>query len=275
MTYRVDFRTPIYEDMVVTAKWVDAAKEVKVQNIYFDQDLMRIIWDSEISGDDVFSIPAQIVPFNATQQDLTWTCSDPDILKVDPNLGLAMPKKAGDVTVTATAANGKSASITVMVRDPSYGTYYELSPKKETITLYEGEYGRVEVDTEGKAFLIGALEYMCDDSEIVDLRGCGVFRALKEGMTTITAEDSSVDGSCMFTVIVKLKEKKGTVAIRNGLEYVITKPWTKKAKAGAVKVKGFDRLLRKTCCRHHHAGMCCNRIKCRIILIWAILGKSF
>ncbi len=60
-----------------------------------------------IQGDELFKDD-----WGFTEQDLTWKSSDPEIASVD-NEGVITVKKEGTVTITATAPNGISASVTI------------------------------------------------------------------------------------------------------------------------------------------------------------------
>ena len=246
-SYRMNFRDQVYEEMTLFAKWVDASKEVKVKNIYFQADPMVVESDFEVFIGEPVAIPCQIVPFNATQQDLTWTSSDPSVLEVDAKTGLARPFKRGTVTVTATAANGVKATCKIVVRsysDETEGYSYNLA--KDTITVYVGDYGRVQIDSGGTPINPFNIYYQVEDEGILEMGEAGVFRALKEGTTVILVEDNYTESTLTCKVIVKFKEKKGAAVSRSGLKYVITKPWTKKTKAGTVKVKGFESDSAKT-----------------------------
>ena len=242
----VDLRYPISEDMTVFAKWIDASKEVKTRGVYFMADNMAIDADLDYLQQEPEVFPAQIVPFNATQQDLKWTCSDQSILKLDAKTGLYMPQKAGTVTVTATTANGKKATCTVTIRDfNDETTTYNYELKKEKIVAYSGDYGKIQFDSSDDPVPIAA-SFIYEDSKVLEMGECGVFKALKPGKVKFTCERGfGGDEPLACTVTVKYKEKKGTIVTSGGLKYVITKPWTKKAKYGSLKVKGFAKAAKK------------------------------
>ena len=245
--YPYYFSYPVMDSTELYAKWVDVAKEVKVQKLYFDTDRVSIYyWPGE--GMEMTSIPCQIVPFNATQQMLSWSSSDPTILKIDPKTGAVTPNKEGTVKVTVTAANGKKAVTTVEIKEYPVDADYSLSLKKNFITLMEGEYGKVPIVQGGEPFPVDSIYYDCSNLDVLEMGTCGVFKALREGTAKITITNNNSDNEepLVYTVHVKLKEKKGAAVTRNGLKYVITKVWTKKAKAGTVKVKGFSGASKKS-----------------------------
>lgn len=66
----------------------------------------------------------------ATNQNVTWSSSDPSIVSVDSN-GLITGQKTGEATITATSYNGKTANINVTVQ---FSTVYYFSIGTEPIT---------------------------------------------------------------------------------------------------------------------------------------------
>ena len=235
-----DFQYGIYEDMVLTAHWVDADKVIPVKNLYFEFDQIAFETSLEENYGESFFIPCVIVPFDATQRMLKWSSSDPSILEVDPQTGVAAPKGFGTVRVTAVSANGKKAVCDVTVRPYSDDPNYTVALENDSMSLYAGEYGKVRFSNDMDPIPTGFISYDVEDSSVLEIGDCGVFKALRDGKTKIIVTNDYTGNSMTLTVTVKLKEKKGAAAARNGLKYVITKKWTKKAKSGTVKVKGFS-----------------------------------
>ena len=64
------------------------------------------------------SVKARVVPYNATNKTLTWKSADEKIAHVNSE-GEITGKKEGKTTVTVSASNGKTASVSVEVVDPS------------------------------------------------------------------------------------------------------------------------------------------------------------
>lgn len=79
---------------------------------------------STVFAGNTLQLAATVVPMNATDKTVEWTSSDPEVAEVNEN-GLVTTKKAGNVTITATAQDkdGKSGSIDLTVKAAL--TYHE------------------------------------------------------------------------------------------------------------------------------------------------------
>ena len=71
--------------------------------------------DAEIATKATLQLTATITPENATDQTVTWTSSNAAIAKVD-STGLVTAKKYGTAVITATTADGASASCEIQTR---------------------------------------------------------------------------------------------------------------------------------------------------------------
>ncbi|MCI5936212.1 MAG: Ig-like domain-containing protein, partial [Lachnospiraceae bacterium] len=79
---------------------------------------------------ETLSLTAKVVPTNATNQKVTWASSDSKVATVDEN-GIVTAVGDGTVTISATTANGKSASSMITVK----------------ITPEEPDVGDIQMDT--------------------------------------------------------------------------------------------------------------------------------
>lgn len=71
-------------------------------------------YDKTLDVGEVETLSATITPYNATDQFITWSSSDPNVATVSSS-GDVTAINAGTTTITATANNGKTHSIKVNV----------------------------------------------------------------------------------------------------------------------------------------------------------------
>jgi uncharacterized protein YjdB len=64
------------------------------------------------------TLTATVLPADADDKTVTFTSSDPTIATVTPKQGNVVGVKAGTANITATTANGKSATCVVTVTAP-------------------------------------------------------------------------------------------------------------------------------------------------------------
>ena len=88
-------------------------------------------------------LSAQILPENVTDSSLDWTCSPENILVLSGsgNSRRAEAVSPGTVTVTVTAKNGKSATLTLSVEEvpPQIALYIDGQKAENTFAFYRGE----------------------------------------------------------------------------------------------------------------------------------------
>ncbi len=89
---------------------------------------------SEIGVGDSASFGGHVLPFDATNQKISWKSSDDSIVSID-NEGIATAHKVGTVTLTLTTEEGGyTATCTVTVTQPVTG----ISLNKASLTLIKG-----------------------------------------------------------------------------------------------------------------------------------------
>ena len=53
--------------------------------------------------------------------------------------------------------------------------------KKKTITVYKGDYGKIQLDGMGNPITLDRVYFDYSGNGVIDLEECGVFKALKPG----------------------------------------------------------------------------------------------
>ena len=128
------------------------------------------------------NLTATVNPSDTNEEyTLKWSSSDDDIASVSAT-GVVTAKKAGTVTITATA-NNKSDSIKVNVFVP----ISSFTPTKEDIEIIKGKTFKVSYQinpsdaTESKV-----IAWSSSENSVATVNSEGVITALKEGTTVIT-----------------------------------------------------------------------------------------
>lgn len=134
------------------AKPIDT--KIEVISVSLDKDSVTLdVGQSE-------TLVATIIPSNATNQKVTWSSSDPDVVTVDEN-GTLTAKKAGRATITVTTEDG-AKTCTVVVNS-------ECLAEGTMITMANGSKKAVENLTRGEKVLTFDHETgLLSSSEIVD-----------------------------------------------------------------------------------------------------------
>ena len=159
---------------------------IPVESISLDKtDLTLVKGTSE-------DLTATVSPDNATEPDVTWTSSNPDIAKVE----------GGKVT----AVNGGSATITAKAGEKEATCEVTVTVPVESVTLDQTELTLVE---EQQATLTATVNpadatdktvsWSSSDPEVASVEG-GKVSALKAGTATITAKAGEKEATCKVTV---------------------------------------------------------------------------
>lgn len=139
-----------------------AVEKVEVQSIALNKSSAKIDEGGKLT------LTATILPSNATDQSVTWSSSNTTVATVSG--GIVTGKKAGSTIITATSANGKSATATITVNEVVYESGYMYFEKPsgwgDTINAYmwtnDGTYknaGWPGVKTTKRADGTYAIEY--------------------------------------------------------------------------------------------------------------------
>ena len=153
--------------------------------------------NTELKVGETTQIVATINPENATERDIIWESSDPEIANVDSE-GRITGKSVGTVTITAKTPDGKVvASGTVTVK-PIPVESIELSPN--SITMKVGDTTQITATILPENATDKELIWESSDPEIATVDSNGNVTGKKIGSVTITAK--SKDGNVVASITV-------------------------------------------------------------------------
>ncbi|HIS84771.1 MAG TPA: Ig-like domain-containing protein, partial [Candidatus Faecivicinus avistercoris] len=172
-------------------------------SIRFEMDVMRVLTNH------IFDLPVVVTNADGDQMyaPLTITSSNPSVLNVN-NEGKAYGLKTGWATVTATTANGLSATLTVGVH--ASVSRVELSP--DALTLGVGMSQKVEAHvyyangaylTPNDVDMAGVGEFASSDPSIAEVDEYGNVTGVSKGTATITFKrfDNGTIGEASVAVV--------------------------------------------------------------------------
>lgn len=212
----------------ITGTATDGSKKKVTCKITVKQPVKKVTIapsSTQVTEGQKVKLKVNVSPANASNKKVTWKSNNTSIATVDGN-GVVTGKKAGNATITATAADGsgKSASATVNVKAKP------VDPKPENpvirvsgITL---DKSSVEVKANAPAFTIKAtvtpsnatdktVTWKTSNASVADVNA-GTVTVKAEGTATITATAGGKTASCVVTVIGKTVAFDAT----QGTEYV-------------------------------------------------------
>ena len=172
--------------------------------------------DNKMLVDDVFTFEAVITPEDASDKNVTWTSSDPEVIKIDAD-GKAVTLKPGNARITVTTADGgKTAStddITVEIR-PIPVESVKITDYAETIKVGSDFQFNAEVtpaDATDKS-----VTWISENEEVLTIDENGLATGVEEGtvIVRVTTTDGGKTDEC--TVVVTAADiHVESVAIEN------------------------------------------------------------
>lgn len=225
----------ISEDTVFYAKWVENSKIIKATKISFGaEEYYRYIYD-------YFALPVYSIPFGSVIEDVTYASSNENVASVSVNYNgdvIISTSAVGDVTITATTADGLTATCVLHVID-----YSEASGIKDfdigeaELTLNAGDYSRIVPKTVPEKCPYADFTYAVTDDNLAEVNEAGYIYAKKAGTVYVAVVCNNMETMkfCKVT-IVDPDVKTGTKFTVNGLKYEITAIGT----AGTVKCTGME-----------------------------------
>ena len=133
-------------------------------------------------------INASVYPTGAYDA-LSWTSSNPKVAQVSSN-GTITAVASGSAVITAKTANGKTASVNVLVKTPTV----KLSAISKT--MYRGETTKLTATSSNKK----PVSWTSSDPTIASVDSNGTIKTLKNGTVKISASANGGKATCTITV---------------------------------------------------------------------------
>jgi uncharacterized protein YjdB len=176
---------------------------------------------SLIQGTTSAALTVSFTPDNATDQSVLWSSSDESVATVDSS-GKVTAVEGGTATITATTANGKTATCMVTVSVPATGISLSLSDvpveRGKTIAL------TATLDPPDST---DAIMWATSDNRIATVDDSGNVTGISPGTATITAfvGDGSISASCQVATVVSISNlylSDTELCLKKGEEYTLT-----------------------------------------------------
>ncbi|MBR3810733.1 MAG: Ig-like domain-containing protein [Agathobacter sp.] len=179
----------------VTGKLKIAVKEKKVKTVELSEDSLELLLQQE------YDLLATITPEDATFPEITWSSSNPDVVKVDDK-GTLCAVGCGKATIKASAKSGVSDSVKVNVTEVVAESIEILG----NTDFYVNDTGKMNVQLYPSDTTIQDITWTSSNNKIVKVSKSGGLTCLAEGEATITATQKDVSTSVIITVKAKPAE---------------------------------------------------------------------
>ena len=186
-------------EAVITATCGDVSATCAVTVVATPVESVALDYESiELRLGETFVLTATVMPDDATDKTVTWTSSDTEVITIDENGQItAVGMKDSGATVTATAANGASASCHVTVLAP-LATSIELDQTMISATV--GDEVQLTATILPAEASNQTIEWRSSDETIATVSASGLVSVVAVGDVTITA--STTDGSNLSAACV-------------------------------------------------------------------------
>ena len=186
-------------EAAITATCGDVSATCAVTVVATPVESVALDYESiELRLGETFVLTATVMPDDATDKTVTWTSSDTEVITIDENGQItAVGMKDSGATVTATAANGASASCHVTVLAP-LATSIELDQTMISATV--GDEVQLTATILPAEASNQTIEWRSSDETIATVSASGLVSVVAVGDVTITA--STTDGSNLSAACV-------------------------------------------------------------------------
>ena len=173
---------------------------------------------------NTFTLTATVTPEDAADKSVTWTSSNTEVASVDAE-GQVSATGLGETTITATTANGISATCTIKVLPILVES---LAISATTIEGNVGEQIELSVSATPDNATDKSVSWSSDNAEVASVSESGVVTLNKRGTATITAtatDGSGKSATCAVTVnqpATSISVSESEVTIEKGSSATIT-----------------------------------------------------
>ncbi len=202
---------------------IDDGKTIKVEAITLNQTSIAL------AKDKTYTLVATVAPENATDKTVKWVTSNDKIVKVDAN-GNIQAVANGTAIITATSANGKSASCNVTVKDstPIEGDY-KVTLNQNTLSLNINDSATL-VPTVTPNNYVAGMTWSSNNTKVATVTN-GVVKAVGAGSAVVTVTLSNgAKANCTVNV------SGGGSGVVNPVVVKLNPEWTELAPNKSVQI---------------------------------------
>lgn len=152
---------------------------------------------------DEFAFEAVITPENATDKNVSWSSSDPEVLKVAAD-GKAVALKTGKAKITVTTADGNKTAVTEEITvEPQIIPVTGVKITNYTETLHVNETFAFEAEVSPENATDKSVKWSSANEEVLVIdEATGLATAVEEGEVevSVTTVDGSYSDKCVVVV---------------------------------------------------------------------------
>lgn len=154
-----------------------------------------------VPGEEVFvgdkvMLSATVIPDNATDKSIVWSCSTPEIATIDAQTGELTALAPGEAKVTAICGE-VTGTATITVKPV---TAISVTLSAEDLTLLVGQTGKLTASVTPANTTDATIVWTSANEAIATVVPDGTVTAVSVGTTTITAICGAVSATCEVTV---------------------------------------------------------------------------
>ena len=184
----------------------DDNDSVEVSGISLDKETL------DLTVGDTQQLTATVMPENADDKTVVWTSDKPEVVTVNDE-GMVEAVAAGEAVVTATTANGKTATCTVTVKSATVEVS-GISLDKETLNLTVGETQQLTATVTPEDADDKTVVWTSDKPEVATVNDEGVVTAVAAGEAVVTAAAGEKTATCTVTVTESVKPATAVKTIK-------------------------------------------------------------